>query len=232
VAFPLNRPEPGDIPLPLAPAPRWHADDDWLSIGPASRRLGVDADTLRRWADEGRIRSFATPGGHRRFSSRDVARLQEVRRRPHRSLATLGATSDQVSRAYARSYRSSDPLDAAQAVGAADRETFRAEGRQLVGTLLRFLDAPAGAARSELEAEAAETVARTARRLAAAHISLTQAIEAFVAARGPLLQALEAISRREVLPARRMTELYAEAAAILDRLLLGFIAAFQQAMED
>src|SRR5258708_36013202 len=40
---------------------------DWLSLGPASRLVGVDPDTLRRWADDGRVHAFATPGGHRRF---------------------------------------------------------------------------------------------------------------------------------------------------------------------
>ena len=30
-------------------------DPRWLSLGPASRVLGVDPDTLRRWADHGEI---------------------------------------------------------------------------------------------------------------------------------------------------------------------------------
>jgi DNA-binding transcriptional MerR regulator len=38
-----------------------------LSLGPASRVLGVDPDTLRRWADFGQIEDYTTPGGHRRF---------------------------------------------------------------------------------------------------------------------------------------------------------------------
>lgn len=40
----------------------------WLTLGEASRFLGVDASTLRVWADAGRIPTFRTPGGHRRFS--------------------------------------------------------------------------------------------------------------------------------------------------------------------
>ena len=47
----------------------------WLSLNEASRRLNVHPATLREWADRGRIRTFRTPGGHRRFSVEDVDAL-------------------------------------------------------------------------------------------------------------------------------------------------------------
>src|SRR4051794_19565109 len=39
----------------------------WLSLRDASEKMGVSPATLRVWADEGRIESYRTPGGHRRF---------------------------------------------------------------------------------------------------------------------------------------------------------------------
>lgn len=47
----------------------------WLSLHEASARLSVHPATLREWADRGRIRTFRTPGGHRRFSAEDVDAL-------------------------------------------------------------------------------------------------------------------------------------------------------------
>jgi excisionase family DNA binding protein len=47
----------------------------WLSLTEASKRLNVHPATLREWADRGRIRTFRTPGGHRRFSGDDVDAL-------------------------------------------------------------------------------------------------------------------------------------------------------------
>ena len=44
----------------------------WVSLGRACKQLGVNESTLRRWADEGRIRSFRTPGGHRRYKRADL----------------------------------------------------------------------------------------------------------------------------------------------------------------
>ena len=47
----------------------------WLSITEASKRLNIHPATLRDWSDRGRIRTFRTPGGHRRFSGDDVDAL-------------------------------------------------------------------------------------------------------------------------------------------------------------
>jgi excisionase family DNA binding protein len=48
---------------------------DWLSLDEAAKRLKVHPATLREWADRGRIRTFRTPGGHRRFSEADVSAM-------------------------------------------------------------------------------------------------------------------------------------------------------------
>ncbi len=48
------------------------AEGQWLSLGEAARLLGVDATTLRGWADAGKVRVFRTPGGHRRFAAADL----------------------------------------------------------------------------------------------------------------------------------------------------------------
>jgi len=50
-------------------------DGRWLSLGRACQILGVNETTLRHWANTGRIRTFRTPGGHRRFSREDLNTL-------------------------------------------------------------------------------------------------------------------------------------------------------------
>jgi excisionase family DNA binding protein len=47
----------------------------WITLGQAANRLGVHPATLRRWADEGRIATVLTPGGHRRFREEDLRRF-------------------------------------------------------------------------------------------------------------------------------------------------------------
>ncbi len=52
-----------------------------LRIGEAAGQLGVSADTLRRWAEAGRIEVELTAGGQRTVSQADVTRLAAERRR-------------------------------------------------------------------------------------------------------------------------------------------------------
>ncbi len=52
-----------------------------LRIGEAAAQLGVSSDTLRRWAEAGRIEVQLTPGGQRTVSQADVTRLAADRRR-------------------------------------------------------------------------------------------------------------------------------------------------------
>lgn len=44
-------------------------------IGTAAQILGVSPDTLRRWADSGRVQTRRTTGGHRVVEGRELARL-------------------------------------------------------------------------------------------------------------------------------------------------------------
>jgi molybdopterin-binding protein len=44
-------------------------------IGQAANLLGVSPDTLRRWADGGRVKTWRTEGGHRVVSGTDLAAL-------------------------------------------------------------------------------------------------------------------------------------------------------------
>ena len=215
-------------------------DDRWLSLGPASRLLGVDPDTLRRWADAGRVETWTTPGGHRRFDRRSLERLAVDRRGARSSsLATLGTTPERVNRAYRRRYQADAALarPSATAPDDAEREAYRREGRRLVTTLIAYLDATAddgsGAsgggsdARAVIEAEATAIVDEHGRRFAASGASLTEAVSRFVAARQPFLAELAGLGRRRSLDPGHLGVLYEDASMLLDRLLLRFIAAYQ-----
>ena len=204
-----------------------HVDgSEWLALGPASRIVGVGPDTLRRWAAQGRVEAFTTPGGHRRFARRSLDRLVASRRPGRTPLASLGATPERVSRAYRRSY-AAGRTRAAGPVGSADREGFRRDGRRLVEALLRHVDAPDSAARDRAERDADELADELARRLSAAGTSLAESVGLFVAARRPFHAELGSIGRRRSLDSARLAAAYEDASGLLDRLLLRLVATHQ-----
>jgi excisionase family DNA binding protein len=43
----------------------------------AARMLGVATSTLRRWAEEGKLHSGTTIGGHRRYRESEISRLAQ-----------------------------------------------------------------------------------------------------------------------------------------------------------
>jgi excisionase family DNA binding protein len=198
------------------------APADWLSMGPASRLVGVDPDTLRRWADSGRIRAFATPGGHRRFSRADLDRLVANRRPVVRPMAALGATSDRLARVYARAYRQESSFSTERLLPGA-REALRAEGRRLVAVILAYLDAARPGDRERWEAEALRLIGTAALRLAEAGASTGEAVGVFIRARQPLLGEIAGIGRRRALDTTQLTDLYERALGLLDRLLLHLV---------
>jgi hypothetical protein len=100
-----------------------------------------------------------------------------------------------------------------------------------VEALVAHLDAdPANVrARTRAERKATALVDDMARRLAEHGVPLTDAVGQFVVARRPFLTELAAIGRRRTLDPAHLASLYEDASAVLDRLLLRFIAAHQAA---
>ena len=56
-------------------------DDEAIRIGRAAEMLGVSVDTLRRWAESGRLRTTRSVGAQRLVPLDEVRRLLEERRR-------------------------------------------------------------------------------------------------------------------------------------------------------
>src|SRR4029434_9148946 len=52
-------------------------ESDWLTLGQAAKFLGVAQSTIRKWSDDGRVRAFYTPGGHRRYRRADLEAFLE-----------------------------------------------------------------------------------------------------------------------------------------------------------
>ncbi|HUZ88693.1 MAG TPA: helix-turn-helix domain-containing protein [Candidatus Acidoferrales bacterium] len=197
----------------------------YVSLGEASRQLGITPGTLRRWADKGQIPSFITPGGHRRFSQSTIAALSP-RPRPRRpALSELGSGGDHISRAYRRLHPppGGTPIVWVSTLSDQDRAAFRERGRKMSEALITHLDAK-GRARARLALLDAERQGREyGGHSAALGVSLSEAIEGFLRFRSPFIESLATTARQRGLDTKEATGLLVDAGAAMDKVLLAFI---------
>lgn len=202
------------------------ARSPWLSLGEASRLLGVTPATLRRWADHGDVAAFVTPGGHRRFPRTAIEALVPQARIRRPALAGLGAAAMRVARVYKRARPVGQPIASPWLAGLSDtqRAELRERGHRLLATLLEHLDEE-GPARSPQKLEQATAWAfEYGQRAAALGASLSETVEAFVRFRGAFVGELATIARRRRLDTREATLLLVEAEGAADRLLVALMS--------
>ncbi len=202
-------------------------DPDMLGLGAASRMLGIAEGTLRRWADEGQIPVYVTPGGHRRFSRAHLNGLLPAGRPRRPALARIGASPERIVRAYRRGrvrHPAPPGLPWAGRLPDADRLAFRERGRDIVEALLVHLDATDTEEGAEALRQACELAAAHGRRAAELGAPMSEAVETFLRFRRPFVAELAGIARRRGFDTREATELMAEADDAMDRMLLSTLA--------
>ena len=194
----------------------------WLSLGEASRILGITPGTLRRWADDGQVAAFVTPGGHRRFPRTVIESLvPHVRaRRP-----ALGASADRMAQAYRRARPAERPAPAPwlAALSDSERTAFRDRGHRLLGLLLEHLDAEQREAAKAKLAEACRAAGEYGATAAGLGAPLAEAVEIFLRFRSSFVGELAGIARRRRLDTREATALLVEAESAMDKLLVALL---------
>ncbi len=198
---------------------------DWISLGEASRLLGVAPGTLRRWSDDGRVTAFTTPGGHRRYRRAALERLLPGERSARPQLARSGLTVARLARAYRQEARVAvESLPWLRGLTDEQREWFRVHGRQLAEHLVVHLDTPDPDGRAEAQRKGAEGAAAYGRLAASLGLSLSQTVEGFLQFRRPFLHQLAALAARRGLDVEPTTELIERAERAMDRLLMSAMA--------
>ncbi|CAA9548426.1 MAG: hypothetical protein AVDCRST_MAG70-712 [uncultured Thermomicrobiales bacterium] len=203
----------------------------WLSITEACKLLGVDQTTLRRWSDAGKVPMFRTPGGHRRY---DQAALQAFL--DHAGRAGSASTGSLVSDRLTD--RSLSAYGARHIAGARERRWFEAydeatldehrhHGRRLVDLAIRYATDPDVNRRATLLREGEQIANRYGTSGAAAGISISDTIDAFLYFRQPVLQAVIGMIDEERLPAKRVAHLLAEISTFMEHVLVAAVRAHE-----
>lgn len=205
-------------------------DDPWLALGAAARLVGVGPDTLRRWADAGKVESFTTPGGHRRFLRSSLEAMVNAPR-PHRYgverlVGSAGTLRGDIHRRVQRGEATVQPWQAR--LTAEQREEFRRWGQRTFQLVIEYVSASKRVERELLLEEAEKMGALYGAEASRAGLSLAEAVEAFLHYRSPVLDAIVAHLRRRAADVSDVSVAFREATAAIDGVLLALVASHRE----
>lgn len=204
--------------------------DSVVPIKEASRILGVNEATLRQWTDEGRLKAFITPGGHRRYSRSDLVKFMNSSQKVLDVKDLVSEMEDTVHlhRDTARSH-----LEATawySKLDSTSQEQLAESGRSLLGLIVRHVtDA---SAREETIKLARETGRSFGLTLAKCGLPLTDSVEAFMLHRDIVMNAAGHLMKKREAFSGRFVEAIPLAAHIMDEALVSLVAAHQQRQNE
>jgi excisionase family DNA binding protein len=197
----------------------------WLSLGEAASRLGVDEATLRHWADTGKIRTFRTPGGHRRFQQDDLQALIQ------REIPRVDDLADLVERRSAKLLAGSParPLRDRPWFGRLDeamRARAREYGRDLFESVVRFVAEPP--ARRPVHEHLRARSARYGVELQQAGVTPADAAEAFAFFRELVLKLVTEPRGRGGMLDEQQVRTLLDVSALLDEIFATILQAWDR----
>ena len=189
----------------------------WLSLGEASRYLEVNDATLRQWADNGHLRVYRTPGGHRRFLREDVTALTEGSESSseHAWGNPLESSAEGVALRRIRRRLHQDTVASQtwyQSIDEDGRVRMRLFGRQLLSLLMQ--EDPSGRRRQRALDESVVMGREYGSEMAERGVLLKDTVEAFVFFRTMVLNSAGQGSWTRILE-------------MADRVLLGMMESYQ-----
>jgi excisionase family DNA binding protein len=197
-----------------------------VSIGKASLVLGVSETTLRQWTDEGKIKAFVTPGGHRRYARLELRKILSTQK-------TQSGIGDLVSEMESTTHRHGEIARRFltqtawyHTLSVESQQRLAGFGRQLLHLVIRYITQRSR--REEIIHQARSIGQGHGEILAGLGLPLTDSVEAFLLHREPLLEAITHLVKRGETVNRRVAEAIPLVAQIMDEALVSLVAAHQR----
>ena len=197
-----------------------------LSISEASRLLGVSETTLRQWTDEGKIRAFITPGGHRRYSRVELQQFMGSQKRVHtvKDLVNELEHAAPLHREIAHTLFSSTSWY--KELDIESQQHLAAAGRRLLNLVIKYITEPHKRDETvELVREVGRDFGETLAKLG---LSLTDSIEAFIKHRDPVVNAATHLMKGREALNERAIEAIPLVSHIMDEVLVSLVTAYEK----
>jgi excisionase family DNA binding protein len=197
-----------------------------VSISEACRTLGVSEPTLRQWTDEGRIKAFVTPGGHRRYSTASLKQFISLNRKllGIKDFTVKLEGSAPVHREIAMHFLQSKPWFTQ--LGPEDQQRFSMLGRQLLKLIMKLVSEPSKQEENLLAIkEIGNSFGECTARIG---LPLIDAVQAFILHRDPILNITSEMMKSGDSLNRRVMEAIPLVDRAMDQALLSLVASHQK----
>jgi len=201
-----------------------------LSISQATRILGVSESTLRQWTDEGKIKAFITPGGHRRYAESELRHFMGTGHRVHgiRDLvAKIEMAPSQELRIVHTYFANTSWYKKLDQDSRAQLGELGARIHRLVIMYITKQNK-----RDETMQLARDVGHEFGVYLAEIGLSLTESLEAFLLHRAPLINAATDLMKRREALNERAAEAIPLVTQITDEALLSLVEAYQDSQSN
>lgn len=200
--------------------------EELVTISEASHILGVSEAALRQWTDEGKIKAFVTPGGHRRYSrielKKFIASPQKVLR--IKDLVIELEDTVQLHREIDRAFLSSTSWYSE--LSQESQDDLAHLGRSLLRVIIQYISEPS---KREENLQLARDVGRSfGQTLAKLGLPLTDTVEAFVLHHAPIMKVITQLATKPGALTGRVVETIPLATRVMDETLVTLVAAHQQ----
>ncbi|MBI4188513.1 MAG: helix-turn-helix domain-containing protein [Chloroflexi bacterium] len=197
-----------------------------ISISEASHILGVSEAALRQWTDEGKIKAFVTPGGHRRYSRVELKKFMGSNQKMLGIKDLVGELEDTVGahREIARSYLSTTSWY--NQLSRESQEYLGELGRRLLSLIIRYITE--SSRREEIMEQARGVGQSHGEALAKLGLPLTDAVGAFIMHRNPIIDATTHMMKKREGLNGRVVEAIPMVDHVMDEALVALVAAHQR----
>ncbi len=197
-----------------------------VSINEASRILGVSEAALRQWTDEGKIKAFVTPGGHRRYSKAELKKFMSSHQKTLgiKDLVVELEDTVQLHREIARAHLNTNSWQ--NKLSQESQEYLADLGRRFLNLIIRYITEPSK--REETFRLARDVGHSYGETLAKLGLPLTDSVEAFIRHRDPIMKATTHLMRKREAFTGRVVESIPLVAHVMDEALVSLVAAHQQ----
>lgn len=201
-----------------------------VNIGEASRILGVSEAALRQWTYEGKIKAFVTPGGHRRYSR---THLKKFMGSHPRMLGIKDLVSEIEGTAELHREIAHKSLERAPWYNNLSQESqthLASLGRRILTLIIKYIIEPSK--RPETIQLACDVGRDFGETLAKLGLPLTEAVEAFLMHRDPVINAATQLMKKREAFTGRIVEAIPLVAHVMDKALVALVVAHQQYRDE